>query len=156
MNESVKKAYDLSVAINSALEGVQIPNKDSHFLPTLFHSTVIEHHRSIVTLIDKSLHGSASALVRPLFESYVKGLWFSTCASQSDFNKLRKDKFEKKFGDLVSDIDKVNNNGLAKPKKNYWPTLNSLTHSGAAQLGRKYSGDKITIIVIPMISLKKY
>jgi hypothetical protein len=123
----IEKAYKLSVNINSTLEGITIPEADSHFLPTLFHSTVIEHHRSIIVLIQNGLHSSASTLARPLFESYVKGLWFSDCAVQKDFDKLRRDKFEAPLGKLVSDIDAKRNNGLAQPKKDYWSVLNSHT-----------------------------
>lgn len=144
MDKIINQAYEFSVKLNSALEGIQIPNVDSHFLPALFHSTVIEHHRSIILLIQKHLYSSASTLARPLFESYVKGLWFSDCATQKDFDRLRKDKFEVAFNKLVTDVDSKRKNGLSKPKENYWSTLNSLTHSGAAQLGRKYKNNEIS------------
>jgi hypothetical protein len=144
VHSSIKSAYDLSVNLNKALEGIDIENQDSLLFPALFHSTVIEHHRSIILLVEKKLYCSASTLLRPLFEAYVKGLWFSKCASDKDFNKLRNDKFQKTFSDLVSDIEKVSPLGLAKQKEDYWKTLNSLTHTGTAQLSRKLSGENIT------------
>ena len=108
--------------------------------PVLFHSTVIEHHRSIILLAEKSLYSSASTLLRSLFEAYVKGLWFAKCAKDKDFNNLRNDKFNKPFGSLVSDIENNNPLGLGKQKYDYWNTRNSLTHTGKAQLSRKLSG----------------
>ncbi len=143
MEQSIKLSYDLSVQLNKILEGVDINNIDKNLFPSLFHSTVIEHHRSIIVLIEKGLFSSASTLLRPLFEAYVKGLWFSECASEKDFDELREDKFNKMFKDLVSDIEIKKPLGLEKQKQLYWRVLNSLTHTGTAQLSRKISNDEI-------------
>ena len=118
-------------------------SKDNVFIPVLFHDSVIEHYRSIGVLIENELHSSASTLLRPLFEAHVKGLWFAEHAKENDFERLRNDKFEKVFRTLVSDIDPNGDGGLEKAKKKAWGPLNSLTHAGAAQLGRKYSDGKI-------------
>ncbi|WBA84486.1 DUF6988 family protein [Endozoicomonas sp. GU-1] len=146
MNIDVESSYQLSVDINRCHEGLEIDGDDKKFIPSLFHSTVIEHHRSIVLLVEKKLFSSACVLLRPLFEAYVKGLWFSRCATDKDFKELRNDKFKKTFSVLVSEIDTKSPEGskLATPKGHYWKTLNSFTHSGAALLGRKYNQNSIT------------
>ncbi len=144
MSIDVEKAYQLSVDINKCHEGLEISVDDGEFIPSLFHSTVIEHHRSIVLLVERKLYSSACILLRPLFEAYVKGLWFTHCAQDKDFAALRKDNFNKTFGVMVSEIDTVKGSKLATPKGHYWKTLNSFTHSGAALLGRKYNRDTIT------------
>ena len=144
MQNYIKSAYDLSVKLNKSLEGIDIDNEESLVFPSLFHSIAIEHHRSIILLVEKKLYCSASTLLRPLFEAYVKGLWISKCATEKDFIKLRKDKFQKTFAVLVTDIEKNNPLGLTKQKEDYWKTLNSLTHTGSAQLSRKLHGENIT------------
>ena len=144
MKSSTDEAYQLSVDINKNHEGLDIPCDDKFFIPSLFHSTVIEHHRSIILLIERKLYSSACTLMRPLFEAYVQGLWFSHCATEKDFNALRKGKFQKTFGLMVSEIDEKKGSKLSVPKGRYWKTLNSFTHSGAALLGRKYNEDSIT------------
>jgi hypothetical protein len=144
VQEPFKSAYELSVELNKILEGFSINNDDNLLFPVLFHSTVIEHHRSVIVLAEKSLYSSGSTLLRPLFEAYIKGLWFSKCASDKDFDNLRNDKFQKTFGSLVSDIENNNPVGLGQQKSDYWNTLNSATHTGTAQLSRKLSGDTIT------------
>lgn len=144
MKSSIDKAYQLSVDINKNHEGLKIPNDDKLFIPALFHSTVIEHHRSIVLLIERNMYSSACTLMRPLFEAYVKGLWFSHCAKEKDFNALRKGKFQRKFSLMVTEIDEKKGSELSIPKDRYWKALNSFTHSGAALLGRKYTEDSIT------------
>jgi hypothetical protein len=144
MKSNTDEAYQLSVDINKIHEGLKIPNDDKLFIPSLFHSTVIEHHRSIILLIERKLFSSACTLMRPLFEAYVKGLWFSHCAVEKDFNALRNDKFQKRFGLMITEIDEKKGSKLSEPKDHYWKTLNSFTHSGAALLGRKYNEDSIT------------
>jgi hypothetical protein len=144
MKSSTDEAYQLSVDINKNLEGLEILNDDKLFIPSLFHSTVIEHHRSIILLIERKMHSSACTLMRPLFEAYVQGLWFSYCAKEKDFNALRKGTFQKKFGLMVTEIDQKKGSKLSVPKGHYWKTLNSFTHSGSALLSRKYTKDSIT------------
>ncbi|KAA1153798.1 hypothetical protein EU510_08385 [Pseudoalteromonas sp. FUC4] len=144
MKSDTDEAYQLSIDINTIHEGLEIPSDDKIFIPSLFHSTVIEHHRSIILLIKRNLFSSACTLMRPLFEAYVKGLWFSHCAEEKDFNALRKDKFQKTFGAMIKDIDEKKGSKLSVPKGHYWNTLNSFTHSGAALLSRKYNEDSIT------------
>lgn len=144
MKYSTEEAYQLSVDINKNHEGLEIPSDDKLFIPSLFHSTVIEHHRSIILLIERKLYSSACTLMRPLFEAYVQWLWFSHCATEKDFNALRKGKFQKTFGLMVTEIDGKKGSKLSIPKSRYWKTLNSFTHTGAALLGRKYNEDSIT------------
>lgn len=144
MKSHTDEAYQLSVDINKNLENIEIPSDDKFFIPSLFHSTVIEHHRSIILLIESKLFSSACTLVRPLFEAYVKGLWFSHCAKEKDFNALRKDKFQESFGLMITEVDKKTGSKLYVPKGHYWNKLNSFTHSGAALLSKKYNEDSIT------------
>jgi len=144
LNTVISASLQLSRDINHSLEGIQMGADDKSLFPSLFHSLVIEHHRSIVVLVENCLYSSASSLVRCLFEAYVKGLWFAKCAKESDFEQLREDSFNKDFYKLVKGIDKVSNNGLSTAKERYWPNLNSLTHGGTAQLCRRLNGDEIT------------
>ncbi|MCF1438876.1 MAG: hypothetical protein LPD71_09065, partial [Shewanella sp.] len=136
-------AENIADVIHSGSNGLKIEKLEKTLFPVLFYSTAIEHQRSIVELVKLELYGSAAALVRPLFESYVKGKWFAECASSDDIALLKKDRFNKPFGLLVAEIDAKNGRGLSQPKKTYWKVLNSFTHSGAALLVRKYNSDRI-------------
>ncbi|WJG23730.1 DUF6988 family protein [Vibrio furnissii] len=129
--------------LEEALNHIQLPRTDRVMVASSYYSICMEHYRSILTLLELRLYSSASALLRCLFESYVKGLWFYYCSTDADINLLRRDKFERKFGTLVDDIEKAKVKGLSSAKKNNWGTLNGLTHSGAGQVSRRISGDKI-------------
>ncbi|MEE9338250.1 MAG: DUF5677 domain-containing protein [Methylococcaceae bacterium] len=141
---TIEKSLELSKDINRSLEGLTTEADDKYLFPGLFHSLVIEHHRSIVVLCENKLYSSASSLIRCIFEAYVKGLWFAKFATESDFEKLRNDTFNRDFYKLVNAIESKNQNGLKKAKERYWPNLNSFTHSGTAQLSRRVKEDQIT------------
>lgn len=136
-------SLQLSKDINKSLAGLTTKRDDKTLFPWLFHSLVIEHHRSIIVLCDNLLYSSASSLIRCVFEAYIKGLWFAEFATESDFEKLKKDEFNKSFYKLVDALEKKNKNGIKNAKERYWPNLNSLTHSGTAQLSRRVNETEI-------------
>jgi len=140
---TIEKSLELSKGISKSLEGITTDADDKHLFPGLFHSLVIEHHRSIIVLCERQLYSSAASLIRCVFESYVKGLWFSEFAEKCDFDKLRNDAFNTNFFKLINALENKHNNGLKTAKELYWPNLNSLTHSGTAQLSRRIKGDEI-------------
>lgn len=143
MKTTLRRSYELSEKMNECLRGIVIPSDDSSFIPTLFHNVAIEHQRSVAVLIDHQLYSSACSIVRSLFEAYVKGVWFYECAEEVHFTRLREDKFEKPFWQLVSEIDEAKGSDLSRSKQLYWRSLNSLTHTGAAQLKRRVNQDEI-------------
>ncbi len=140
---SLEKSLNLSKDISQSLEGITTGADDNLLFPGLYHSLVIEHHRSIIVLCERQLYSSAASLLRCVFESYVKGLWFAEFANESDFDKLRNDEFKKDFFKMVNALENKNNNGLKTAKERYWPNLNSFTHSGTAQLSRRIKDDQI-------------
>ncbi len=143
MNNLIKESYEIANKFDRSLNGIQFEKTDKYLIPVLFYSIALEHHRAIILLIEKNLIGSASSLLRCQFESYVKGLWFWNCGKEKDFKSFRKDKFNPMFKTLVSDTEEKCGEGISKPKSEYWGTLNSLTHSGTAQLSRRFDGNNV-------------
>ncbi|WP_350586235.1 DUF5677 domain-containing protein [Pseudoalteromonas sp. RB2-MNA-CIBAN-0110] len=129
--------------LENALNHIKLPRTDKVMVASSYYSICMEHYRSILILVELKLYSSASALLRCLFESYVKGLWFYYCSGECDIALLRKDEFKKQFGMLVKEIEEKKVKGLSNAKSNNWDILNGLTHSGAGQLSRRISGDQI-------------
>lgn len=129
--------------LEEALSNIKLPRTDKVMVASAYYSICMEHYRSILTLLELQLYSSAGALLRSLFESYVKGLWFYYCSNTEDISRLRNDKFEKQFGVLVSEIEGKIGKGLSTAKKNLWRALNGLTHSGAEQVSRRISDEAI-------------
>ncbi|MBL4831261.1 MAG: hypothetical protein JKY55_15415 [Aliivibrio sp.] len=144
------RTKEILLKLESSLNGIELPNTGSIMVASSYYSLCVEHFRSIVTLTELELYGSASSLLRSLFESYTKGLWFEYCSSEVDIELLNQDKFNKPFGLIVKEIDEYRNSfdnkisKLSVAKKLNWGNLNNLTHAGPAQITRRISGGSIT------------
>ncbi len=107
----------------------------------------LEHHRAILLLISHNLHGSARALVRVLFDAFIRGLWLLRCATDDDLEYFKKeDKLKKKVEDLIKDIEKRSgDNKMILPmiKSKTWSAMSSYTHTGMSQLSRYNSSEAI-------------
>ena len=95
----------------------------------------LEYQKAIVVLISQSLYGSAFALVRVIFEAYVRGVWLYRCASDADLELFMDDKLDqkKKIGRLIEDLEKLpgfNRGVLSKAKTAWFDAMCSYTHSG--------------------------
>jgi hypothetical protein len=68
---------------------------------------VLEHHQSIMILLDLQQFGSAFSLVRVLFEAFFRAHWVSGCATDRDVEKLcRKEFIFPAMESMVTDIDR--------------------------------------------------
>jgi hypothetical protein len=97
---------------------------------------VHEHHKAVHLLLKNSFNGSALSLVRPMFETFVRGFWLRRCAPDQAIEKFKKDKLELKFELLIDEIEKqpdYRRAVLSKIKKQAWKTMCSYAHGGFHQ-----------------------
>jgi hypothetical protein len=107
---------------------------------------MIEHHEAMLLLIRNGKVGSAFALARSIVESMYRGLWLNFCATDAQIEQFeRKDELPLTMAEMADAIDeKYRAEGFfADLKKRTWPALNSYTHSGMLQLGRRFTGHKV-------------
>jgi hypothetical protein len=109
---------------------------------------VRDHHHAIAVLTDEELYASAFALVRPLYEAAVKGMWIQYCALPGNLEKYAGGKELPKLGELIDDLSKselpnTTTIQLVKVKKKYWQSMSSLTHAGHAQVTRWLSPEGV-------------
>lgn len=132
--------------LDGKLDGVPIPSNLRCRLAGGSLDTALEHHKAIVMLVAHQLYGSAFALVRLVFEAYVRGVWLHQCASQTEIEQFEKKKFEKKFFELLVDIEKLDafkSGILSAAKKKSWDVMNGFTHTGFNQIIRRNTADSI-------------
>ncbi|HEY3770866.1 MAG TPA: hypothetical protein VGN44_19490 [Candidatus Angelobacter sp.] len=106
-----------------------------------FISVLIEHQESVLLLVMHDKAGSASALVRPVVEGAFRALWFNLPASDEEVKKFNeKDKIDLEFGEIATALD--NAYGIGSFFQNFktatWKHLNSYTHGGMHQIGRRF------------------
>jgi hypothetical protein len=111
-----------------------------------FISILIEHQEAVVLLIMRDMVGSAFALGRPIVEGMFRGLWLNVCATDEQVMRfIDKDEIKLTLGEMAEAIDPAYNTddlfrGL---KKGAWDGLNSFTHTGMLQLGRRFTKHEV-------------
>jgi hypothetical protein len=115
-------------------------------------TVTIDHAQGIRILLSNSGYPSAAALMRVVFETYIRAMWIWKCADENQIDAfINKDKIissEGKpihFKDLVKSVENSHEMPvyLSEIQANFWSGLNSLTHGGNIQLARNFDGKTI-------------
>ena len=137
--ERLRESDRVLLWVNSKLDGMKIPQladdnrqvpdeeddrrkqrKRSRLACACWH-VAVEHSMAIVVLVHEKLHGSALALIRPLFEAYARGMWLMHAATDDEVDRA---------GHIVG-------GALVGLKKDSWSRLCSFTHTGYQQIGAR-------------------
>lgn len=104
-----------------------------------------EHHASIVILIQHQQYGSAFALLRPLYEAYVRGVWLARIASEREFSRYQRDEnFSlKDLASKVSVLPTFDGTNFADLAGRTLNAMHSYTHNGYLASVRRQSPDAI-------------
>lgn len=139
----IDRAFELHDWVAKHLDGLDISRDRRILLAVSCYDVVIEHHLGIAVLLRSRINGSAFALVRPLFETFVRGVWIRHCATEDQIDRYVSDKHDLRFGALLEAVEQVDGfreGVLSGLKKNAWRAMNSYTHGGIQQAGRRSSG----------------
>lgn len=120
----------------------------------------LEHHRAIWLLSESELNGSALAMVRLVWDPYLRALWINKVATPEQIEqawrdekkrspfpnmpKMRADIKKAYFGTLaVKDAETAERAELVdrffELLDEAWTTMSSYTHSGGQQIGRRFT-----------------
>lgn len=147
---TVENDLKLAEGVANEIKGVITPLKypDDEWSTTVaaFIDQAFEHQAAIILLIRSALFGSAFALLRSLVEIVVRGVWIAACATDAEIKRFReKDDIDHSFDEMAKAIDATCGIDFFHDlKKRSWAALNSYTHTGILQLGRRFTGDKLT------------
>lgn len=99
---ALARASDISDWIDSSIHGVEIPSGDREAMAGALFDQVHEHYKAIRLLVENSFVGSAFSLLRPTFETFVRGVWLLHCASDKEVENFAKDKTsDKSLGAMI-------------------------------------------------------
>jgi hypothetical protein len=145
LEAELRLAEDVVDGVKKVLSSHEFSDEEWSTTVIGFIAQGIEHHGAILLLLRSGLIGSGFALVRSVVEILVRGVWMTACATEAQVKKFREqDKLDLTFGEMSDAIDKVCGIDFFHDfKTRSWDTLNSYTHTGILQLGRRFSGDKL-------------
>lgn len=139
----ITQAFEFHNWVTKHLDGLDISRDRKILLAVSCYDVVIEHHIGIAVLLRSRINGSAFALVRPLFETFVRGVWLRHCATEEQIDQYVGDQLDLKFWLILEAVEKVDGFGagvLSRLKKKTWRAMNSYTHGGMQQAARRNSG----------------
>lgn len=122
-----------------------VPNDDRSRLSLALLQLAQEHHANIVLLLEHRQYGSAFALVRPLYEAFVRGVWAARIATDNDLVLYQDDQ---QFGlkQLAAKVAKQTQFEGTNFEQIVGRTLNAMhsyTHNGYLASVRRLSSDAI-------------
>ena len=83
--KKLKHARRILSQINHEIDGVEFESKDErNRVSGALFDTVLDHANAIIVLIENRIYSSAYALVRPLFEGFVRATWLLNCATDDE------------------------------------------------------------------------
>jgi len=144
--ELIIKSEELIQWLDKHIDGIEISSEERTRLAAGCLDTALEHHQAILLLVSRSLFGSAFALVRLLFEAYIRGIWLHRCASDSELELFKAEKLDKKFGTFIQEIERIEGFEecvLSNAKLKSWSAMNSYTHTGFMQIVRRNTASAI-------------
>lgn len=116
----------------------EIANADDRMvLASAFFLIAAEHHLAILRLFKQRLPSSAFALVRCLFDAYIRGEWAAKVATEEELDRFRQNKYDPSVDTIVKRLRQHSpeiGDPLELMKRLGWPRWSGFTHSGHAQL----------------------
>ncbi len=139
-SEALDNSIELSDWVAEKLCGLRIPelpNQKRLQLSMAFQHLAFEHAQAIVILVDNELVGSALALIRPMFEAIIRGVWLRYSASDEVIENFPKIKFpspSEMAGNSPQSFSQSDSPPLSSLKERWWKTLCGYTHGGEEQI----------------------
>jgi hypothetical protein len=130
------------------LQEQRLPNNNRNRVAGACFAIALDHQQAVVTLLEHNppLYSSAFALVRPVYESYVRGLWLSHCATDEQVDSFSR---EGKPPDMATLVAAVERAGDFKGKQlsgiytMNWSAFSSYAHTGGLQVQRWNTSEAI-------------
>ncbi len=133
----ISESEKLGVWIYNKVDSLEYPDDTRCEISKGCLFIALQHHHSVVTLLKNNCYISAATLLRPIFESCARGIWFRECASESEIEKFICGNLRLSIGKCIGDIEKssAHSNGmLAKIKHWNNELLNDFVHTGCEQI----------------------
>ena len=146
LDVTLQESRDLHSWIFINLEQVRPSKVGSLRLAIPAFDLVLDYFTGITCSIEMRAHGSAFALVRPLFETFVRAVWLKNVATDQGLADFEQDKLSIKFGEMLLQIEQLESfqhGALSDLKRQAWAAMNGYAHGGIHQIGRRVKGNAI-------------
>lgn len=140
LDEALARSKENLVWVADLLNGLEIPAlpRDRRVqLAAGSQHLAIEHGQAIVTLIDRAFYGPALALLRPMLEAHIRGIWLRARATDNEVAAAAEDRFPR-LERMIEGVEP-----LQDLKQKFWSYPSSYTHGGTHQIGARLSPSEL-------------
>lgn len=142
-NTIMERTQKILEKIECELSGLEFKQNDRNNLSAALFDLSLDHANGIIALFStkKPNIPSGYALVRPMFECFVRGAWLQYCASDKQIEKIiRKDSFPLTFAEMLDAVEKQNKwpATLTEIMKRAMKNMHSYTHGGMQIISRRF------------------
>jgi hypothetical protein len=140
LSDRVTQSERNTVWVRSMIDGLTLPFPSANNrqqLAAACWGTVIDHHQAILLLTRAGCYDSARALLRPLFEGYIRGVWLKVGASDHEADVAGQDRFPTfaKMIEAIEDTGTLPGGRFAQLKTAWWGRMCSLCPRGFQRIG---------------------
>jgi hypothetical protein len=145
---SAIRGVTLGTDLSKEMHGISMSAELRTRLAAACHFTAMEHHCGISLLFSAGHPAPALALLRPVFESYIRGVWLSDCATDTDIEDYKTGNW-KKMPPIKTLVERLETTStfdagiLSKSLQTNWETMCGYTHAGIEQVRISSSGNAI-------------
>jgi len=132
------------LVVNKAQQGALVVRTENDDLLVAYWSLTFDYGKGIDCLLRYKFHSPAFALARPLVEALVRA-HLVLCGSVDEIKRIRQDRYKVSYEKDGQRIDQYLGSSplFENLLKDSRDLLHSLTHSGKAQLWRRFDGDEV-------------
>lgn len=112
----------------------------------VFFALAMEHREAAMLLAQNGARSSCFALVRPVFEAYMRGEWAVACATDEELNRFVDGKYDPKLDTIVKKLGQLPHfaDGIFDTiRSSGWESLCDYAHGGIRQVSRWITADGI-------------
>ena len=137
--QAIQRGFDLVRWLATEMNDVPMAATLRNRLAGGCFSIVQDHHTAVIVLLEQGLYASAFALVRSIYEAYVRGLWLFHSATDDQLAKFAAGKEPPKMAAMLEAIEQdpaYEGGTLSRIKAESWSDLCSYAHTGSLQVTR--------------------
>jgi len=168
VEDITKRGAEFRKRMHELLERHAYPDDPKAVMMVAYVAYALHFHQAIWLLKDAGLYAAAFALVRPVYDAWLRALWINAVAKPDEVEKARHDKLQfpkidkmlaevrsAYFGHASADpefaeaVDKFfywmtsRDPKTGGRKTSLWEALHSYTHPGARSLGRLFTDPEV-------------
>ncbi|MGH7239016.1 MAG: DUF6988 family protein [Candidatus Saccharimonadales bacterium] len=133
--ERIEKAEQFGIELNRLVNETEVLASDKNRAAGAAFFIAQDHRHAIVFLLKNTFYSSSLALLRSLFEAYLRGLWLKYCATDIQVKEFIAG--GEPPNTVIAEIEAIpgfQEKILSRIKKDVWKTMCAYTHTGGLHL----------------------